>query len=71
MVMKKGSFTPEEERHLQDAFHRALAASGFKVKKGLGSCSCSGCSCPPGGGDICDGGTYVGYAGGYYGSMSV
>lgn len=36
--------------------------------KPVRSCSCSGCSCPPGGGDICDGGTYVGYAGGYYGA---
>ncbi|MCG8430033.1 MAG: hypothetical protein MJA29_02525 [Candidatus Omnitrophica bacterium] len=67
----KISFTPEEESHLISAFEKNLPEDKKVLPKGAGSCSCSGCSCPPGGGDICDGGTYVGYAGGYFGALSV
>lgn len=67
---KKASLSPDEERHLQETFHKSLP-EGLKSRlKPAGSCSCSGCSCPPGNGDICDGGTYVGYTGSYYGAMT-
>lgn len=68
--MANVKFTAEEQAHLRKAFEANLP-EGKRATKGMASCSCSGCSCPPGSGDICDGGTYVGYAGGYYGAMSV
>jgi len=64
---------PEHETILTDAFKKNIITEFERKIDAMrsASCSCSGCSCPPGGGDICDAGTYAGYAGGNYGSMSV
>jgi len=60
--------TPDQKKHLSSVLLQSLPEQ--HRAKALASCSCDGCSCPPGSGDICDGGTYVGYAGGYYGAAS-
>jgi len=66
--MPKDDLTPEAKKHLAKVFHDNVPESR---RAGLSaSCDCGGCSCPPGHGDICDGGTYVGTAGGFYGASS-
>jgi len=61
--------TEEDQSFIEDAmknnFER-MKPSGVRWG-GKTGCSCEGCSCPAGSGDICDAGTYVGYAGGFYG----
>jgi len=70
-MAKEKKIGPEEKRYIREAFKTNLPEKHrAKLKMGDDSCSCEGCSCPPGSGDICDGGTYVGYSGGYYGSAS-
>jgi hypothetical protein len=66
----KNKLSSEEKRHLEKAFVDALPEDlRAKVKSG-GICECDGCSCPPGSGEICDGGSMVGHAGGYYGAAT-
>jgi hypothetical protein len=64
------SLTPEEKTHLQQVFMANLPEK--HQTRSLEGCSgsCGGCSCPSGHGDICDGGTYVGHAGGFYGGVA-
>jgi hypothetical protein len=56
----------EDKKHLSTALLKNLPEN--RKPKADANCVCEGCSCPGGSGDICDGGTYVGYAGGYYGA---
>lgn len=67
-MVEKKPLSPEAEKLLQEAFHKNLPEQHKLQPNMRRSCSCSGCSCPPGHGDICDGGTYAGHAGGYFGA---
>jgi hypothetical protein len=72
--MGKVTYDADEQRILRAAFQQSFEAAGGKrstIFKGIADCSCSGCSCPPDKGNICDAATMVGYSGGYYGALSV
>jgi hypothetical protein len=62
------TLTEKEKRFIEDALMRNIPERLKMRSLRAGSCSCSGCSCPSGHGDICDAGTYTGTAGGYYGA---
>jgi len=69
-MAKEKKIGPEEKRYISEAFKKNLPEKHRTKMGDVGSCNCDGCSCPPGNGDICDGGTYVGTAGGFYGASS-
>lgn len=59
----------EHMKKLDKLFQKRLPEK-LRIGK-VGYCTgCSGCSCPPGSGTLCDSGTYAGYAGGWAGDAA-
>lgn len=65
------TLSPEDKKYLEKVFIDNLPEDRKpKAIKDMKACDCGGCTCPSGSGAICDGGTYVGTAGGFYGATT-
>jgi hypothetical protein len=59
---------PKDREFLDSVFDKALPEE-VRLRMNQG-CPCEGCSCPPGGGYICDGGQLCGQAAGRLGAST-